>query len=123
LDIALGIKSYQQTSLELVRLSCLLAVFVPFETVTVIVRRFTSIQLNAQTIWNWVQVWGLDAMTHIQEEMAQLARGQEPTPETISSTLAEMPLVNGFNHLLHLRLAWVNDRFDSLFSVSVKPSR
>jgi hypothetical protein len=95
LDIALGIKSYQQTSLELVRLSCLLAVFVPFETVTVIVRRFTSIQLNAQTIWNWVQVWGLHAMTHIQEEMAQLARGQEPTPETISSTLAEMPLVIG----------------------------
>jgi hypothetical protein len=29
---------------------------------------------------------------------------------------------DGFNHLLHLRLAWVNDRFDSLFSVSVKPS-
>ncbi len=34
-------------------------IFVPFETVTVIVRRFTNIQLNAQTIWNWVQVWGL----------------------------------------------------------------
>jgi hypothetical protein len=23
---------------------------------------------------------------------------------------------DGFNHLLHLRLAWVNQRFDSLFS-------
>ena len=29
---------------------------------------------------------------------------------------------DGFNHLLHLRLAWVNDRFDNLFSVSVSPS-
>ena len=29
---------------------------------------------------------------------------------------------DGFNHLLYLRLAWVNDRFDHLFSVSVKPS-
>lgn len=26
---------------------------------------------------------------------------------------------DGFNHLLHLRLAWVNGRFDSFFSVSV----
>ena len=95
LDIELGIKSYQQTSLELVRLSCLLAVFVPFETVTVIIRRFTSIQLNAQTIWNWVQVWGLKAMSHLQEEMEQLANGQEPTPERISSKLTQMPLVIG----------------------------
>ena len=95
LDKALGIQSYQQTSLELVKLSCLLAVFVPFETVTIIVHRFTNIELNTQTIWNWVQVWGLHAMTHIQEEMAKLANGLEPTPETISSTLAEMPLVMG----------------------------
>lgn len=28
----------------------------------------------------------------------------------------------GFNHLLHLRLAWVNERFDDLFLVSVTPS-
>ena len=69
-------------------------IFVPFETVTVIVRRFTNIQLNAQTIWNWVQVWGLQAMTHIQEEMAQLALGHKPTPETISSTLANRLAAN-----------------------------
>ena len=29
---------------------------------------------------------------------------------------------DGFNHLLYLRLAWVNDRFDDLFSVSANPS-
>ncbi len=28
----------------------------------------------------------------------------------------------GFNHLLHLRLAWVNVRFDELFLVSATPS-
>lgn len=27
----------------------------------------------------------------------------------------------GFNHLLHLRLAWVNGRFDTLFSLEVSP--
>jgi hypothetical protein len=95
LDIALGIKSYQQTSLELVSKGCLLAIFVPFETVKVIVQRFTGIQLNAQTIWSWVQLWGKQAMNQLQEEMAQLALGQEPTPEAISSKLTQMPLVIG----------------------------
>jgi len=29
---------------------------------------------------------------------------------------------DGFNHLLHLRLAWVNGRFDSLFPLEVSPN-
>jgi len=29
---------------------------------------------------------------------------------------------NGFNHLLHLRLAWVNGRFDTLFVVALSPN-
>ncbi len=95
LDIALEIRSYQQTSLELVRLGCLLAIFVPFETVTVIIERFIGIKLNAQTIWSWVQFWGFQGMSHLQEEMAKLASGKEPTREIISSTLTEMPLVIG----------------------------
>ena len=95
MDIALGIKSYQQTSLELVRLGCLLAVFVPFETVTVIVQRFTGIQLSGQTIWSWVQLLGKRAMVQLQHEMAQLADGQEPNPEPLEETLAKMPLVIG----------------------------
>lgn len=28
----------------------------------------------------------------------------------------------GFNHLLHLRLAWVNDSFEALFQVQLQPS-
>jgi hypothetical protein len=28
----------------------------------------------------------------------------------------------GFNHLLHLRLAWVNDSFEALFGVQLQPS-
>jgi hypothetical protein len=29
---------------------------------------------------------------------------------------------NGFNHLLHLRLAWVNGRFEALFSLTLSPN-
>ena len=28
----------------------------------------------------------------------------------------------GFNHLLHLRLAWVNDSFETLFQIQAQPS-
>jgi hypothetical protein len=29
---------------------------------------------------------------------------------------------DGFNHLLHLRLAWVNGRFDDLFALVAPPT-
>ena len=29
---------------------------------------------------------------------------------------------DGFNHLLHLRLAWVNGRFDDLFASAIPPN-
>jgi hypothetical protein len=29
---------------------------------------------------------------------------------------------DGFNHLLHLRLAWVNGRFDALFAPEPSPN-
>jgi hypothetical protein len=29
---------------------------------------------------------------------------------------------DGFNHLLHLRLAWVNGRFDTLFVLALSPN-
>jgi hypothetical protein len=62
---------------------------------TVIAQRFTGIKLNAQTIWSWVQLWGKQAMNQLQEEMAQLADGQEPNPEPLEETLRQMPLVIG----------------------------
>ena len=29
---------------------------------------------------------------------------------------------DGFNHLLHLRLAWVNGRFETLFGLALSPN-
>ncbi len=95
LDVALGVKPHQQTSLELVQLGCLLAVFVPFHTVTVLLKRLTGVQLNQQTIWSWVQSVGAVAMRQLQQELVQLSAGVEPRPETLSPKIASMPLVIG----------------------------
>lgn len=57
------------------QLGCLLAVFVPFHTVTVLLQRLTGVQLNQQTIWSWVQSVGTQAMALLQQEMEQQERG------------------------------------------------
>ncbi len=95
LDQELGLDSYQQTSQEVVQLGCLLAVFVPFETATVLLKRLTGVQLNATTVWNWVQSVGQKAMEHLQQELALLNSGIEPIEEKCSPPLTQMPLIIG----------------------------
>ena len=95
LDQELGLDSYQQTSQELVKLGCLLAVFVPFDTATVLLQRLTGVSLSAATIWNWVQSAGQKAMEQLQLELELLASGVEPTEEKRSPILNQMPLIIG----------------------------
>ena len=95
LDAALGVSADQQTSVELVQLGCLLAVFVPFHTVTVLLQRLTGVQLSPGTIWNWVQLVGHQAMGQLQQEIQQLTDGVYPAAEPISHQVARMPLVLG----------------------------
>lgn len=95
MDEALGIKAYQQASVELLHLGCLLAVFVPFHTVTVLLQRLTGVQLSPGTIWNWVQSVGQSAMEQLQSSLEQLAAGAYPVVEALSPQIAGMPLILG----------------------------
>ena len=95
LDQELGLHSYQQTSQELVKLGCLLAVFVPFDTATVLLKQLTGVSLNATTVWNWVQSMGQKAMEHLQEELALQNSGIEPLEDKRSPFLNQMPLIIG----------------------------
>jgi hypothetical protein len=57
-DNVLEIQPYQQTSPELIRLGCLLAVFLPFELAAVMLQQLCGIAVSDDTIWNWVQAVG-----------------------------------------------------------------
>jgi hypothetical protein len=46
LDEALGLRAYQQTSMELVRLGCLLAVFLPFNLTAQVLLQLTGISVS-----------------------------------------------------------------------------
>ena len=91
-DEALGICAYQQTSIELVRLGCLLAVFLPFELAAWLLHHLSGIQVSDDTIWNWVQVAGQQAMKQLERQLQHLADGKQTLAESLNPTIAEMPL-------------------------------
>lgn len=94
-DTALGLRAYQQTSIELVRLGCLLAVFLPFELAVHLLRQLCGISISDDTLWHWVQQFGRQAMQQLDTELEQLAQGIEPAPEPLDPELANLPLVIG----------------------------
>lgn len=61
-----------QTSTELVRLGCLLAVFLPFELAAVMVQQLCGIAVSEDTIWNWVQATGKQAVEQLEMQLQQL---------------------------------------------------
>lgn len=92
-DIVLGIDAYQQTSTELIRLGCLLAVFLPFGLAAILLQQLSGITVSENTIWNWVQVIGQQAQMQIEAQLKKFSRGEVVELETVDPTLMEMPLV------------------------------
>jgi hypothetical protein len=92
-DQVLGMVPYQQTSVEMMRLGCLLAVFLPFELAVQLLSQFCGIGISDDTVWQWVQRFGQQAMPQLNRELDNLHQGIEPAIEAIAPTLMELPLV------------------------------
>lgn len=92
-DKVLGIAPYQQTSVELVRLGCLLVVFLPFELAVQLLEQLSGIRISDDTIWQWVQQFGRQAMQRLDKELVNLHQGIEPALESINPNLVDLPLV------------------------------
>ena len=94
-DQVLGISAYQQTSDEVRRLGCLLCVFLPFELSSWLLRQFTGLQFESDTLWSWVQAQGQQAMTELSQQLARLAAGKAPEVEPLEEKIAQMTLAIG----------------------------
>lgn len=92
-DRVLAITPYQQTSIELMRLGCLLAVFLPFELAVQLLEQLCGIRISDDSVWHWVQTFGQQAMQRVDTDLAHLANGVEPTLESLEPALAALPLV------------------------------
>jgi hypothetical protein len=58
LDDLLLIKPDQKTSDEVMKLGCLLAIFVPFGITSQLLNQLTGIKVCSQTIGNWIASFG-----------------------------------------------------------------
>ncbi|MDZ4872243.1 MAG: ISKra4 family transposase ISLesp2 [Chroococcidiopsis cubana SAG 39.79] len=92
-DDTLGIIAHQQTSIELVRLGCLLAVFLPFELAASILQQSSGISVSDDTIWKWVQIAGQEAIENLKLQLQMLGDGQSIQAESLDETLLTMPLI------------------------------
>jgi hypothetical protein len=92
-DAVLSISAYQQTSIELKRLGCLLRVFLPFELAVQVLQQMCGIRLGDDTLWQWVQTLGQQAMEQLEGQLQHLAAGNDLSPEPLQATLATLPLV------------------------------
>jgi len=95
LDEALGVQPHQRTSGELQFLGCALAVFVPFATAARLLGWYCGGVVSPRAVWCWVQAAGHRAMEHLQEDLAAVARGHEPTPEPLTAEQVALPLALG----------------------------
>ena len=95
LDTALGLAPYQETSTELTTMACALAVFVPFDTAAILLKRLTGVVVSPVAIWNWVQAVGKQSMEHLARDLQSLADGQSPDAEPLDAATAALPLVTG----------------------------
>jgi len=95
LDEALGLTSNQKSDTGLQRVACLVAIFVPFETATVLLKQLTGIDVSGQAIWEWVQSAGQRMMKSLAAELEALAAGEMPEVEAMSAEIAAQTLLMG----------------------------
>src|SRR5256885_14071646 len=75
----LGVQPHQRTRGELQGLGCALAVFVPVAPAARLLGWYCGGVVRPRAVWCWVQAAGHHAMEHLQEALAAVARGHEPT--------------------------------------------
>lgn len=92
-DQVLGIAPYQQSSVELKRLGCLLAIFVPFELASWLLSQLSGIRVSDDSLWQWVQHYGQQASEQWETDAQNWQKGEAPPLETLSEDLAAMPLL------------------------------
>jgi hypothetical protein len=94
-DELLGVQPHQRTSGELQGLGCALAVFVPFATAARLLGWYCGGVVSPRAVWCWVQAAGHQAMALLQDELAAVDTGHEPTSEPLTDAQAALPLALG----------------------------
>lgn len=92
LDQAIGITPYQHSSEELVRLGCLLSLFMPYELASWMLGQWSGLSVSPSSLWNWVQSVGNKAQQELEAQLNAQSSGTQAPCEAISEMLSALPL-------------------------------
>lgn len=94
-DEQLGITPHQRISDEVKEMACMLAVFVPFQTASLILMALTGAEICPATIWNWVQIAGKKVIFKIEQELKDLSENKFISSEKISEEISKLIMAIG----------------------------
>jgi hypothetical protein len=92
LDEALGIKPYQASSEELIRLGCLLSIIMPYDLSSWMLHQCTGIGVSASTLWNWVEQYGASSKSRLEAQIEQYLQGESMPRENLDEVTAALRL-------------------------------
>ena len=95
MDMEMGIGAYQKTERRLQRLAVLLAIYLPFQSASMLLSQLVGIEVSATSIWNWVQNKGEQCMQQLEVELNALSAEHLPDPEAIDPALHNLMLLVG----------------------------
>jgi hypothetical protein len=95
LDEELGLVANQRSDTGLQRVACLMVIFVPFETASMLLYQLSGVTVSGPAIWQWVQAYGQQIMNKLEAELMALSQGIEPEAEPLTEQLAAQTLVMG----------------------------
>lgn len=93
LDEALGVQPYQQFSVEVERLGCLLSLFLPFDLAADLMEQLSDLSVSSSSLWQWVQRWGQQTVQQLESQLNRLAAEETIAPDVLEDTVAQMTLV------------------------------
>jgi len=95
LDVALGIGAYQKTEKRLQQIGILLAIFVPFESASILMNQLLGIKVSSTSIWNWVQSKGRLCMDQLEAELKALNEGELPEADMWDREVHDLTMLVG----------------------------
>lgn len=95
LDTELELTPRQRSCVQLKRVACLLAVFVPFETAQRLLYQLMGIRVCKDTIWDWVQEAGQSAIDTLDDQLDSLTQAKPVAVESMDSSIEQLPLLIG----------------------------
>lgn len=95
LDKSLGIVAHQKASNELREIACILAIFIPYNSCSRIIKTICGLEVPTKTLYNWCRYFGSIAYNRCLWELHCLERGLLGTQENMSQELLALPLVIG----------------------------